>query len=280
MDTAEGVIADVTSAVPGHTADPFGAGWWVRMCRELETLRAGLTGVARDSTVPLRDARLRPAALNPSKIIACASNYSAHVGEMMAVQERVAGGMEAWMAEFDVFLKAPSSVIGPGEAVLLPAAPLSEGREIHHECELALVIGKAGAHIPADRAVEHILGYTICLDITVRGPGDRSRRKSYDTFTPTGPWVVTRDEIADPHDLEITLEVDGEVRQRVSTSGMTVRIPEIVAQASACMTLLPGDLILTGAPPGVGQIFAGERLKASISGIGSMELTVAAAAGD
>ena len=109
-----------------------------------------------------------------------------------------------------MFLKATSSVIGPGDAVVFPIRPEAEGREIHHESELAVVIGRGGSKIAASaQALDHVLGYTIGLDMTVRGDGDRSRRKSYDTFTPMGPWMVTADEIVDPNKLDVHLEVDG-----------------------------------------------------------------------
>jgi len=275
VDTAASRIVDVSDIVGADYRETLGAGWWVRLCRDLPALRPRLDAALENAPSRALDSvRLRAAALNPSKIVACASNYAAHVDEMMAVQQRVAGGMEAWMAEFDVFLKAPSSIIGPGEEIIMPPEPVAQGLETHHECELTVVIGRGGASIPADEAFDHILGYTIALDITVRGKGDRSRRKSYDTFTPVGPWVVTADEIGDAHALDISLAVNGETRQNVNTSGLTVRIPEIIAYASSCMRLEPGDLILTGAPPGVGQLHGGEQLVASISGIGAMPLTV------
>jgi 2-keto-4-pentenoate hydratase/2-oxohepta-3-ene-1,7-dioic acid hydratase in catechol pathway len=110
--------------------------------------------------------------------------------------------------------------------------------------------------------------------MTVRGEGDRSQRKSYDTFTPLGPWLTTADEIADPHSLRITLSVNGQIRQDVDTATMSVRIPAIVAYASTVMRLDPGDVVLTGSPPGVGQVRAGDVLETSITGLGSMRLKV------
>jgi 2-keto-4-pentenoate hydratase/2-oxohepta-3-ene-1,7-dioic acid hydratase in catechol pathway len=123
-----------------------------------------------------------------------------------------------------------------------------------------------------------VAGYTIGLDITVRGEGDRSRRKSYDTFSPVGPWVTTADEAGDPGDLDIHLEVNGVERQHVSTSTMIAKVPAIVAYASSVMTLVPGDLIFTGAPPGVGPIHPGDVIDVRISRLGSMRVRVAAPA--
>jgi 2-keto-4-pentenoate hydratase/2-oxohepta-3-ene-1,7-dioic acid hydratase in catechol pathway len=119
-----------------------------------------------------------------------------------------------------------------------------------------------------------VLGYTIGLDMTARGDGDRSRRKSYDTFTPLGPWIVTADEVGDPHTLEITLTLGGRVRQHVNSGDMVHKIPEILAYASGIMRLEPGDVILTGAPPGVGPVQAGDVMETSISHIGGMRVPV------
>jgi 2-keto-4-pentenoate hydratase/2-oxohepta-3-ene-1,7-dioic acid hydratase in catechol pathway len=212
--------------------------------------------------------------LSPSKIVAAASNYGDHVAEMHGVQERTLGKVEAWMMEFDVFLKAPSSIVGPGAAVVLPDEVVARGFEVHHESELVIVIGTGGRDIPLESAMEHVLGFTAGLDITVRSPADRSKRKSYDSFSPLGPWVVTRDETGDGGDLDILLTSAGQVRQQVNTADLLTPVPQIVAYASTIMTLNPGDVLFTGAPPGVGPITAGETLEMTISRIGSMTVTV------
>ena len=225
--------------------------------------------------MPVADVRLRPPVLNPGKLIATASNYGDHVAEMRdVVLERVSGHVDPWLLDFDVFLKATSSIVGPGDAVVLPHGPVAEGREIHHESELAVIIGRGGAHIAEADAHDHVLGYTIGLDMTVRGDGDRSRRKSYDTFTPIGPWIVTADEVADPNKLEVRLEVDGDVRQQANTKDMLVDVAGIIAYASSVMRLDPGDIILTGAPLGVGRVKAGETMVSEISEIGTMRNSV------
>lgn len=272
-------IADVTAALPWpHDPDPVGAGWYVRLCRDFARLRADIEAAARQAArKPLASVRLKAPVLNPTKIVACASNYGAHVQEMVAVNTRTAGEVLQWQMEFDVFLKAPSSIVGPRDGVLLPEKPVKEGREIHHESELALVIGgPGGAHIPEAEAMRHIMGYTVALDMTVRGQGDRSRRKSYHTFTPIGPWITTADEIEDPHRLDIRLLVGSDVRQDVNTRDLTTKIPAIIAYASSVMRLEPGDVVLTGAPPGVNQVRDGDVMVASIGGIGSMQVPVRA----
>ncbi|MGI5148051.1 fumarylacetoacetate hydrolase family protein [Plantactinospora sp. CA-294935] len=273
-----GGLVDLTGALPWpHDPDPETAGGWRRLCRDYAELADGLAEAAETGPVlPADRVRLRAPALNPSKIIAAASNYAEHVHEMHAVQERTLGKVEEWMMSFDVFLKAPSSLAGPGEPIVLPAEILAAGHEVHHESELVVVIGRGGRNIPADRALEHVVGYSIGLDITVRSPGDRSRRKSYDTFSPLGPWLTTADEAGPPGEFEIELLVGGERRQRVNTADMLVAVPAIVEHASRVMTLRPGDLIFTGAPPGVGPIEPGDELVATISGLGELRTSVIA----
>ncbi|MBV9858204.1 MAG: fumarylacetoacetate hydrolase family protein [Streptosporangiaceae bacterium] len=273
--TGDGV-ADVTGALPWpHDADPLTAGWWRRLCRDFEAVRPALAAAARGAAaLPLAGVSLAAPVLNPSKIIAVASNYAGHVSEMHDVQRRTLGRVESWMMEFDVFLKAPSAVTGPAGTVVLPPAEVAAGHEIHHEAELAVVVGPGGKDIPPGRALGALAGYTIGLDITVRGAADRSRRKSYDTFCPLGPWLTTSDEVGDPASLRIELERNGVLRQQVSTSDMLVSVADLVAYASSVMTLLPGDVILTGAPPGVGPIAAGDKLRVRIGRLGEMELSV------
>lgn len=283
VSTGGDTIKDVTGSLPwAHETDTLAAGWWRRLCRDFEELRPCIEAELR--VVPplaIETVTLRAPVLNPGKVVATASNYAAHVTEMRdEVLDRVAGRVDDWLLDFDVFLKAPTSIIGPADAIVLPATPLREGKEIHHESELTLVIGRGGRDIPVEEALDHVLGYTIGLDMTVRGNGDRSRRKSYDTFTPIGPWIVTADEVGDPGSLDVALDVGREARQRASTADLLVDVPGIVAYASSVMTLEPGDVVLTGAPPGVGEVAAGETLHASISRIGAMDVRVLAPAAD
>lgn len=272
----ETTVIDVTAALPWpHDPDPLTAGWWRRLCRDLDLVRPALAAAARDPAAPrvaVGDAPLLAPVVNPSKIVAAASNYQSHVAEMHEVQERTLGRVESWMMEFDVFLKAPSSIAGPRDAIVLP--PDQRDREIHHEAELVAIVGKGGKDIAPRDALSRIAGYTIGLDITVRSKADRSRRKSYDTFSPLGPWLVTSDEVADPADMDIELERNDVPKQKVSTRDMLVPVQDIVAYASRIMTLLPGDVLFTGAPPGVGPIEPGDTLRVRISRLGEMRLTV------
>ncbi|MGY1640931.1 fumarylacetoacetate hydrolase family protein [Geodermatophilus sp. SYSU D00703] len=272
----DATVVDVTDALPWpHDPDPVTAGWWRALCRDFAMVAPRLREAAGTRTPrPVAEVALRAPVLGPSKVIAAASNYGEHVAEMHGVQERTLGRVESWMMEFDVFLKAPSSIVGPGAEVVLPPDVVAAGHEVHHESELVVVIGTGGKDIPVESAMDAVLGFTAGLDITVRSAADRSRRKSYDTFSPLGPWLVTADEIGDGSDLDVLLTSGGEVRQSVNTRDLLTPVPQIVAYASTVMTLLPGDVLFTGAPPGVGPIAAGEKLEMTISRIGSMAVTV------
>jgi 2-keto-4-pentenoate hydratase/2-oxohepta-3-ene-1,7-dioic acid hydratase in catechol pathway len=274
--TEDGIV-DVTAALhTPHDPDPVTAGWWRALCRDWLSLAPEIAASAKAGTpIPLAQVRLLAPSVNPSKIIACASNYADHVTEMHQVQQRTLGRVENWMMNFDVFLKAPSALSGPSDDIVLPKDVLGAGHEVHHESELVVVIGTGGRDISETDALSHVLGYTVGLDITVRSEGDRSRRKSYDTFAPIGPWITTADEAGDPADLEIDLIRNGDDhRQHVRTADLLTPVPTIISYASRMMTLLPGDLIFTGAPPGVGPINSGDVLETRISRLGAMTLSV------
>jgi 2-keto-4-pentenoate hydratase/2-oxohepta-3-ene-1,7-dioic acid hydratase in catechol pathway len=176
------------------------------------------------------------------------------------------------IAEYGVFLKANSSVIGSGGVIRLPYLD----KPIHHEVELAVVIGRTARHVSVEKALDFVFGYTCGLDITVRSTEDRSTRKSFDTFTPLGPWVVTPDEVGDPHNLELHCWVNGVLRQQANTRDLIFNVAELIAYTSSVMTLWPGDVILTGTPAGVGPITDGDRLLVEIEKVGRLEVTVTA----
>lgn len=208
--------------------------------------------------LPLADVRLL-APILPSKIIAIGKNYADHVREM---------GGDAPPAEPVIFSKPSTAVIGPGEAITYPEK-LSE--RVDHEGELAVVIGRMCREVPASRAAEVILGYTCANDVTARDlqqkDGQWTRAKGFDTFCPIGPWIETE---ADPADLAITTSVNGEVRQDARTSQLLHDVPALVEYVSQVMTLLPGDVILTGTPAGVGPMHIGDEVTVTIEGIGSL----------
>ena len=258
-------IVDVTSALPAWD-NGYMANFWLRLCHDFDSLRPRLEQAAQGGQgMPVSGVRLNAPVLNPTKILAAASNYGAHKAEMELRRQEF--GHAKWLGEFDVFLKAPSSIIGPDDTVYLP--PVGDA-EIHHESELAFIIGKTAKDVEPGSALNYVLGYTILLDITVRGDGDRSRRKSYDGFTPVGPYVVTADEIGDPHNLHIQLWVNGQTKQDVNSGDMLVKIPEMISYASKVFTLNPGDVFTSGSPPGVGQIHDGDTMVTEIEKIGRM----------
>ncbi len=213
--------------------------------------------------IQLSDVRLLAPVL-PSKVIGIGKNYADHVREM---------GGEA-PAEPQVFLKPSTSVIGPGDAIVLP----SLSSEVHHEAELAIVIGRLCREVPVQRAAEVILGFTCGNDVTARDlqrkDGQWVRSKGFDTFCPLGPWIATD---IDASDLAVTCEVSGELRQSGRTSQLLIGVSELIAQVSAVMTLLPGDVILTGTPAGVGPLVAGDTVTIAIESVGSLTNRVVAA---
>ena len=176
----------------------------------------------------------------------------------------------------DMFLESPDSVIGPNGTVVLPNHPATI---FHHEAELALVVGRRAKDLPADdRALDALAGYTCGIDVSARGIGriGPSRiGKSFDTFTPLGPAIVTIDEVPDAQNLRVTLAVNGEARQDYSTSDMEYTVPEILAFISSYMTLVPGDIILCGTNhQGLGPLQDGDRAEMTISGIGTLAISV------
>jgi 2-keto-4-pentenoate hydratase/2-oxohepta-3-ene-1,7-dioic acid hydratase in catechol pathway len=227
-------------------------------------VRQNLTAIPADllsgtPAVALSDVQWEAPLPRPGKIIGAPANYFEHIDEMPD---------SATILEWGFFLKASTSVIGPGGTVELPYTDVPT----HHEGELAVVIGKGGRHIALDDAWDHVYGYTCVLDITIRSTEDRSTRKSFDTFTPLGPIVVTADEVADAANLDLRLTVNGGERQSSNTSKLIYGIPELIAYASSVTTLEPGDVIATGTPAGVGPIVDGDVVTVTIEGVG--ELTV------
>ena len=201
----------------------------------------------------------------PSKIICLLRNYAAHAEELgNTVPERMV-----------YFLKPPSSLLPSGGTVLIPP----DVGVVHHEVELAVVIGKKGKSIPRERAMDHVLGFTVMLDITARDVQDEFKRKGwpwtipkgYDTFAPIGREIVMD---YDHHNRRIWLEVNGTLRQDGNTSMMIYDVDEIISEVSRVMTLLPGDIILTGTPPGVGPLQSGDRVRAGVDGITPLEVSV------
>ena len=209
------------------------------------------------SRYPLADVRLLAPVL-PSKVIAIGKNYADHVREM--------GGEPP--PEPVIFLKPSTAVIGLRDPIVYPAE-LSE--RVDFEGELAVVIGRLCRQVPAARVPEVIFGYTCANDVTARDlqarDGQWARAKGFDTFCPLGPWIQTD---IDPADLELTTVVNGEIRQNARTSQLLHGVTALISYVSAVMTLLPGDVLLTGTPAGVGPLKEGDEVSVTIENIGTL----------
>lgn len=209
-----------------------------------------------EATLPIERATLLPP-VQPSKIICIGRNYAAHAKEHNAEVPTVPL----------IFLKPPSSLIGAEQAIVLPP----QSKQVEHEAELVVVIGKRGRWITSDQAAEHIFGYTIANDVSARdlqfSDLQWTRGKGFDTFCPLGPWVETD---FNPADAMITCRVNGEIRQMGSTRDMVFSVRQLIAFASSVMTLEAGDIILTGTPSGVGPLNPGDQVEVTIDGIGTL----------
>jgi 2-keto-4-pentenoate hydratase/2-oxohepta-3-ene-1,7-dioic acid hydratase in catechol pathway len=217
-----------------------------------------LSGDAR----PLVDVRLVAPVL-PSKVVAIGKNYADHAKEM---------GGEAPETPI-VFLKPSTSVVGPGEPIRYP---VGVSTQVDYEGELAVVIGRLCREVPPERATDVVLGFTCANDVTARdlqrAEPQWGRAKGFDTFCPLGPWIATG---LDPADLAVTTTVNGELRQAGRTSAMVHSVADLVAFVSQAMTLLPGDVILTGTPAGVGPLAVGDEVSVTIEGVGTLTNPVA-----
>ena len=227
--------------------------------------------VEKTGSIPLTEIPKLALPIVPPKIICLARNYSAHAEEM--------GIDPSKLPPFPpLFLKPSSSVIGPGEKIVIPR----QTQDVHHEVELAIVIGKRGKSIARENVDEYIFGYTILLDITARDIQSKAKEKGhpwfvakgFDTFCPIGPLIVTSDEIKDPHSLAIRLKVNDEIRQDGNTRDMIHKVDRIIEYCSSIITLEPGDIIATGTPEGVAKFDRGDLLQASIEKIGTLTIGV------
>lgn len=216
--------------------------------------------VAGGGGIPLSSVQLRPSVPKPGQLVCAAVNYIE------------AGRPEA--GPFNAFLKSPTSIIGQGQTVELPDAPVTA---FHFEPEIALVIGKAASHIKAENAMEHIFGYTMFIDVSARGlPGGFFLGKSWHTFAPLGPALVTADEVPEPNNVRIDFTVNGELRQSYSTSDMARHIPELLEEITKVIALEPGDVVGTGVHhEGLSPIQGGDRISMTIEHLGpALELSV------
>lgn len=205
--------------------------------------------------------------MKAGKILCLLRSYKAHAEEMGNTPSK----------KPDFFIKPSTSIIFNDENIIIPSA----SKEVHHEVELAVLIGKRGKDIPASQAMQYVRGYGILIDVTARDIQSRAKKmgkpwaiaKGFDTFAPVSDFVL-KERIEDPHDLEIWLRVNGEIRQRSNTSKLLFKIPEIIEFISSKMTLEPGDIIATGTPEGVSEILPGDVVEAWIDDIGMLRVGV------
>jgi 2-keto-4-pentenoate hydratase/2-oxohepta-3-ene-1,7-dioic acid hydratase in catechol pathway len=258
------VLAELGSyAYPLPRFDPFIA--------SLGKLKGKIEAAARSArTVEASKVKLLSPVANPGKIIAAPVNYTRHLQEALADKGIHHGNLVNEIHKAGMFLKASSAVVGAGEGVKL----VHTERRNDHEVELAVVIGKAAKNVSPAQAPAHIAGYCIGLDMTIRGPEERSFRKSPDSYCVLGPWLVTPDEVPDTGSLQLSISVNGQPRQEANTSELIVKVAELLAWGSSFYTLQPGDVLLTGTPQGVGPVKPGDTMLARIERIGEMQVAV------
>ncbi len=216
------------------------------------------------------DVRFLSPVASPTKIIGVPVNYKDHVAEAEAQRKVFTGRYQGSIEEQGLFLKANSALVGPSEGVQVRFPD----RRTDHEMELGVIIGRQAANVTESDALNYVAGYAIALDMVVRGTEDRSFRKSIDTYAVLGPWLVTADEIPDPTNLNFSLSVNGEIRQKSNTRDMVMGIRRQIAWASTFYTLWPGDIIMTGTCSGVSQVRPGDAMHCEIEKIGEMTVPV------
>lgn len=267
------LIRDVTRALDALPAFRYPLPLGDAFIAALPQLRDRIAAATQSApAVPVSGVRLLSPVANASKVVGAPVNYKKHLDEVTSDpnlhHQNVAHMLP--IRQIGFFLKATSSVVGLSEGVVIR----HPDRRTDHEVELAVVIGKRANAVKREDALNFVAGYCIGLDITVRGPEDRSFRKSIDTYTVLGPWLVTADELPDASALDLSISVNGELRQRANTRELILGVPELIEFATSFYTLLPGDVILTGTPEGVGPIGPGDTMHARIEGIGEMDVTV------
>jgi 2,4-didehydro-3-deoxy-L-rhamnonate hydrolase len=264
-------VIDVTSALDRLPNYRYPLPRYDALIANLDMLREAIELEAHGRLgIPCADVALASPIANPGKIVAAPVNYKKHLEEAQKDPELHNQNHVAEIQQVGLFLKASSSLIGTSEPIVIR----QQDRRTDHEIELAVVIGKKADRVSRDRALEFVAGYCIGLDITVRGPEERSLRKSIDTYTVLGPWLVTADELVDPSQLALELSVNGQPRQTANTRDLIMGVPELIEFATSFYTLLPGDVLLTGTPEGVGAINPGDSIQSSISSIGTMTTRV------
>jgi 2,4-didehydro-3-deoxy-L-rhamnonate hydrolase len=242
-----------------------------QLIRHFASLRSEIERLADAAPVgKVSDVELLSPVANPGKIIGAPVNYAEHAAEASNDQTLSHGRPIRGLLEAGLFLKASSALVGPSEGV----QQRFPERRNDYEAELVVVIGKTGTRISRAEAMDYVLGYAVGLDMTIRGPEFPCLRKSVDSYAVVGPWLVTKDEVADVGRLELNLWVNGERRQHANTKDLISDIPTLIAYASSFYTLYPGDLLMTGTPSGVGPVHPGDRIEVEVEAVGRMAVQV------
>ncbi len=269
-------IRDVTAALDVLPAYRYPLPSFDPMIANLEAVVSRARTVAATAApIPLRSVTLLSPVANPGKIVCAPVNYQKHLDEVRdnaSLHHNVTMTL-APIQTAGLFLKATSALVGAGQGIALRKLD----RRNDHEVELAVIIGRQANNVSAAGGYRYVAGYAIGLDITIRGPEERSLRKSPDSYAVLGPWLVTADEIPDPGSLDLRIAVNGEQRQSSNTRYLILGVPQLIEYASAFYTLNPGDVIITGTPEGVSPIQPGDVITACIDHIGTMEVKVRAA---
>lgn len=268
-------VLDVSAALKVLPAPTYPAAKGDLLIANLEKVKEEIRKVAPSAKkIVIKDAKFLSPVAAPSKIIGVPVNYINHVKEAAAQRDvfplRHQGG---GVIEQGLFLKSSSSLIGASESVKVRFPD----RRTDHEMELGVVIGKYANNIEEKDALNYVAGYCIALDMVVRGTEDRSFRKSVDTYSVAGPWLVTADEISDPDHLKISLAVNGVMKQESNTELMIIGVKKQIAWASEWYALHPGDIIMTGTCEGVSRVMPGDVMHCEIEKIGAMDVKVEAA---
>lgn len=265
-------VVDVSAVLDHLPARRYPFPKWDVFIEALPQLRGTLEAAARTGArTPLAQARFESPVANPGKIIGAPINYQAHAAESAANAAIAHGRTITGIGDWGLFLKAGSSLIGTGEAIALRFPE----RRNDHEVELGVVIGSRCHQVPRAEAMRHVAGYSVALDMTLRGPEFQCFRKSIDSYAVLGPWLVTADEIADPNALDLWITVNGEPRQQSNTRHLVYDIARLIEFASAFYTLEPGDIIMSGTPEGVGPVKPGDTLRAGVQHVGEFTMRIA-----
>ena len=272
-DFDDGRLYDVTAALPAalDLLPQQRVNWlvahWLELLPAIRHARGSAVGR------PLDRVRWLPANPCPPHVFAAPANYRKHIGELGS---RVVTKKGRTAREQGFFLKAPGSVVGHGGTIELPKG---SARRFDHESELAVIIGTPGRDIPRAQALQHVFGYSCLIDATMRiepeqFEEERSMRKSFEGFTPLGPWIVTADEVPDVQALDNRLHVNGELKQEANTRDMIVGVAELIELVSSVLPLQAGDVIASGTPEGVGPFRPGDTLRIAIERVGAMTVHV------